>query len=383
MFHGGLLALAALVLGRSTVSFQFQSVTPLADGFGFAVTPSALGIMLGVYMAPGAVAAVASPILLQRLGWRVALQLGFAVMVVGQIALLLANSLHAAFAARLLAGVGGCVVYVLTVGFVAQLGDGGPLPRRMGAIASSWPIGNALALVVLGPLHMMPGVAGWIPLALVVVAAAAIATTCRAEGSGVPQQHSIALGVWWTALRRGFGIGICFALYNVAFILLTSFSPTFLVAQGYQAPVAASIASIPMWMFILSVPFGGVLAGWLPGRDRLLVTCGCLGSAAFLLLALASPHKVIWYVLAGLIGGLPTAPMWAGAGARGVGSGAQHLAYPALFLVFFLTLLICPPIVGTIVEKTHDPRLGLVACSALLALSAALFLLNARDAENK
>jgi len=373
----------ALVLGRATVSFQFQSVTPLADGFAFAVTPSALGVMLGLYMAPGAVAAVVSPILLRRLGWKTALHLGFAIMIAGQAALLLSTSLQTAFVARLLAGAGGCVVYVLTVGFVSQLADGGPLPRRMGAIAASWPIGNALALVVLGPLHMMPNLAGWIPLAFIVLAATAIATTCRVRHSGSPgpgatTQHATTLDAWWMVLRRGFGIAICFALYNVAFILLTSFSPTFLIAQGYGAPAAAGVASIPMWMFILSVPFGGVLAGWLPGHDRSMVICGCVGSAIFLMLALITPYQVIWYVLAGLIGGLPTAPMWAGVGARGKEGNAPHLAYPALFLVFFVTLLVCPPIVGTIVERTGDPQAGLVACSALLVLSAALFPPNAR-----
>lgn len=386
MTADGVLALFALALGRTTVSFQFQSVTPLADQLSFEVTQTALGVLLGLYMAPGVMAAVSAPFLLRRLGSAGALYLAFALMAVGQCGVVLAESLNVAYAARLVAGVGGCVVYVITVGFVAQLADAGPLSRRMGVIASSWPVGNALALVVLGALLARTAIKGWVPLLMVALATALIAFRFhvgRHEGPLLPRAtiEPATVRAWMHELGRGFGVASSFALYNVAFILLTSFSPRFLVGEGFNASAATSIASLPMWLFIGSVPFGGVLAGWIGKKDGVLVAAGCLGSALAILLALVTPNKAVWYVIAGLLGGLPTAPMWASAGGGKSNGRVHHLTYPALFLVFFTALLICPPVVGGIVDVTQDARFALVACIALLVLAALVFFAARRSSD--
>jgi len=241
---------------------------------------------------------------------------------------------------------------------------------------------GAVALL-LGSLVFPVAVNPWTPLGFVVLAGALIVLTCQSgeggEGSRRDRFESISVGAWLTAITSGFGIAISFALYNVAFILLTSFSPKFLTAEGTAGPTATAIARLPMWLFIFSVPFGGVLAGRLVGHERALVAIGCLGSAVALVLAIVTPHKVVWYVAAGLLGGLPTAPMWAGAGGRERDGKTRHLTYPALFLVFFASLLVCPPIVGAAVELTADPRIALLACAALLVLATLLFFMAKRS----
>ena len=383
MLRGGVLALVALALGRATVSFQFQSVTPLADKLDAAlhVSPTALGLLLGLYMAPGAAAAIAAPTLLSRLGSARSLYFAFGLMAVGQCGIVFADSLQSAYAARLVAGVGGCVVYVLTVGFIAQLEDAGPLSRRMGVAAASWPIGNAFALVLLGASLVPASVGRFVPLVTVTLAAVLITVTCRDldEGTRVSGSGELSFGAWVQAIREGFGVAISFALYNVAFILLTSFSTRFLVAEGVTVSAAATIASIPMWLFILSVPLGGLIAGRSGFRDRAQVVVGCVGSALCLILAMVTVEKTVWYVLAGFLGGLPTAPMWSSAG-RMKGNGTRsHLAYPALFFVFFCALLVFPPIVGAILDWTGDARSALAICSGLLGLAALSFCVTCRD----
>jgi FHS family glucose/mannose:H+ symporter-like MFS transporter len=378
VFRGGALALIALALGRATVSFQFQSITPTSGQLGFPVTPAALGVLLGAYMAPGAVVAVAAPALLRKLGWRALLGLSFFLMAAGQGGVLLSETAGLASVARLLAGIGGCIVYVVTVGFVADLHDAGPLARRMGIVASSWPSGNALALLLLGSQVLPHSVNVWVPVLFILLAGTAIGATVSEHGAKRRQpaddsSSSIGISAWWVAIRRVFGVALSFALYNVAFILLTSFSPDFLRSEGLSAGAAASIASLPMWLFVLSVPVGGMLAAQLDRRHGLIVAIGCLGSAAALVIAGFTPYKVPCYVVAGLLGGLPTAAMWASAGRVDHGGHRPALTYPALFLVFFVSLIVFPPFVGWLLELTRDLRLGLWVCAALLVLAFMTF----------
>jgi len=364
----------ALALGRATVSFQFQSVTPLADSLRFGVTPSTLGVLLGAYMAPGVVAAVAAPLLLSKLGWKRILCMAFSLMALGQIGIMLAGSSSTAVLSRLVAGAGGCVVYVVTVGFVAQLVDGGPIARRMGVIASSWPWGNALALVVLGVLPLSGAIRGWVPALAVVLAAALIFGTCHwrsGDGDDRKDVHRVTLRDWGHALWGGLGVAVSFGLYNVAFILLTSFSPELLSSRGFPASTSAAVASIPMWLFIASVPVGGIIAAKLPGRERVLVALGLIGSALALAGALGTSHVSAFYVMAGLLGGLPTAPMWASAAGRATRTG--HLAFPALFVVFFSMQLIFPPAVGVVVEHVGSFEAAIAACIVMLVLATAVF----------
>lgn len=372
------MTLVALALGRTTVSFQFQSITALAQQLKFEVTPSSLGVLLGIYMAPGIVAAVVTPSLIQKLGWRTALFVAFVLMALGQSAIAYVNSLEMAYGARFLAGTGGCVIYVLTVGLVAQLENSGPLQRRMGIIATSWPAGNALALVILGTLSMTSSLKVWIPLAFVILAGTLILWTSQtihiSRNGDISKLGSITLDTWWTAIRRGFGISFSFALYNLAFILLTSFSPALLSAKGLTASGATTVSSLPMWLFILSVPLGGFLAGRFYRYERTFIALGCFGSALMLCFVMVTQYVTIWYIMAGLLGGLPTAPMWARAGGREDDGHIKHLAYPALFFVFFASLIIFPPLVGFGVEKIGSPEFALVACSIMLIVACIVFL---------
>lgn len=380
--RAGLIALAALVIGRVSVSFQFQSVTPLlpALNHAFPVTPTGFGVLLGLYMSPGVAMAVAAPLLMRRLGRAATLYLAFALMAFGQCGLLLAPSVEYAYAARLLAGVGGCIVYISTVDLAAQLESAGPLALRMGAIAASWPFGNAMALVSLGALAS-PGnyvVAGLVPVAGVLVAAALIGPMLG-SGHDAPRKETVrradaaSVADWRRSLLHGFPVAASFALYNVGFILLTSFSPQLLAAQGYSQAAATAVSSLPMWLFIVSVPSGGLLAGRSPAGDRCLVALGCLGGALCILFSQAVADKAIWYVLAGILGGLPTAPMLAEAGRREPSAAGTTVAYPALFLVFFLTLLILPPVVGALIDWTGNIRVSAGFCVVILIAAFLLF----------
>lgn len=384
----GLTALAALVVTRATVSFEFQSVTALLPVLerSFALTPSQFGIMLGIYMAPGVATTILTPYLVNRIGRASLLYASLGLMAVGQVALLQASSVEWAYASRFLAGFGGCTIYGAAIALVADLKNSGSIAFRMGMIAASWPFGNALALLLLGSLASPTGLlvgqapvfgvvlsAVLIPIALRTMSAdGAVSKECfgRAPASGT----GLGLRDWGIALGGVLQVSLCFALYNVGFIVLTSFSPSVLEALGLTRSSASAVASVPMWVFILSVPLGGVIAARLGRKDSALMVFGCLGAAACFVLIPLVEERWTLFVIAGLVGGLPTAPILARVSETTRNVAAKELSYAAFFFVFFVTLLAVPPLIGRMIELTASPFAAVYLAAAMLALSVILYL---------
>src|SRR5690606_29928477 len=104
------------------VAFQFQSITLLVDSLRATanVGPASFGGLLGIYMAPGAVVAIALPLLVTTLGARTTMTGALLLMAIGQLGLNLTLSLEVAYLWRLVAGAGGCVVYILAIDLAAQ-----------------------------------------------------------------------------------------------------------------------------------------------------------------------------------------------------------------------------------------------------------------------
>lgn len=379
---GALVALTALVLARTTVSFQFQSITLYLPALRerFPVELHDFGLLLGVYMAPGVPVALALPGLVRKIGQRGTLYLALAFMVAGQVGVLLAPSVGTAVAARLLAGVGGCIAYICTVSMVAGLRGAGGLAPRMGLIASSWPLGNALALLVLGALAVSRGSepAGVLPLAAVLAAAALfLAGTGFGRGGAATGAVSrgAGLGAWWAGLARTWTVGACFAFYNTGFVLLTSFSPHLLTSQGYSAAAAATVASLPMWVFVLSVPLGGLLAGRSGKRTAWLVSVGLVGAGLCMVASQFAVWKEPWYVLAGVLGGLPAGPVLARAGERHGQAGGEDSAYAVVFLVFFVSLMLFPPLVASVAQRLGRMDAVVWICAMMQLVALVLFCL--------
>jgi MFS family permease len=392
--RNALLVLAALTLARTCVALQFQSVTPTFaylqgmlpfDTAGF-------GLLLGLYMAPGALMSVASPLLARSFGNTASLAAALACMAIGQAGMIMAPAIGIAYLARVFAGVGGCLIYVLTIDLAAQLCDAGRRPGRMAAIAASWPFGNAVSLALLGGLagSGRPLAAALAPAVLALLALVplwwalkgagakpiAVVDAGTADGPGAKADWlACALRGWGSGIKSAFMPGMAFALYNVSFILFISFTPAMLIAQGYTPAAAANVAGLPMWVFICSVPCGGVLAGRWADKGIWLVALGCLGGSLCLVCSQLAPYTAVWYVAAGFLGGLPTGPMLAGTGRTG-----HKLFYPILFFIFFCTLLLFPPLVGLAVDLTGNTRSPILFCVTMLLAAFCFFSFAARAA---
>jgi hypothetical protein len=379
--------LAILTMSRTAVAFQFQSITPLFSRLhdALAFNETGFGMLLGCYMAPGALVAIASPSFVRNYGALRTVCCALIVMGASQIGLMLSVKPELAYLMRMLGGAGGCVVYIVTVDMVAGLKTAAKMSSRMGIVASSWPLGNALSLVLIGGLvsASMIETAAYVPAVFAILMAllvasmsprpksvqAILATSDNATRiSSEKLLKEISLNEWKKAFASTLIPGVTFALYNVSFVVFSSFTPALLQTQGYTLAAASSIGSLPMWIFVVSVPAGGILAGRSRLGDKYLVGLGCLGGGACMALSYFFEDKVLWYTLSGLLGGLPTGAMLAGAARN-----RQALFFPALFCIFFIFLLVFPPVLGALISFTGQMHSILVCCIALLVTAFLLF----------
>jgi Major Facilitator Superfamily len=366
---------AGMLIARTSVSLQYQGITILGVSLGGndVLAAGDIGVLLALYTAFGLAASIASPLIVQRFGISIPVRLALLMMAIGQFAMLKPASYTWLVACRALAGVGGSLIYVITLEGVAGISNLGSLAIRMGLIAATWPLGNALSLVI---MPLLGGVAGLpvamsLPIWTVAIAMLLLAWSTRESpppvNGATPPAQAIGpfLRSWGNTMGRTWPVGLSFALYNSAFVLFTSFSVQLFLEQGYSVSSAEQLASIPMWMFLISVPAGGLLSAFLRTHDRALIVAGCLAAVSCFVLTWMEPKGGTWVVLAGLAGGVPTAPMLALAANRA--QSVPGLTYGTMFAVFFALMLVLPPLVGRLISASGTTGL-LVAILVQLIL---------------
>lgn len=143
--------LVLLFLVRTTMAFQFQAVGALSPVYqdAFAVGIAEIGLLIGLYLSPGLFLAVPGGALGQRFGDKRVVSGGLALMAVGGALMALSDLWGAQLAGRLLAGIGGVLLNVLMTKMVADWFSGREISFSLAIFVNSWPVGIALALIVL------------------------------------------------------------------------------------------------------------------------------------------------------------------------------------------------------------------------------------------
>jgi MFS family permease len=333
------------------MGFQYQSVAAVAPlimsdlGVGLAD----IGLLFGLYLAPGIVLAMPGGAIGRRFGDKPVVLAGLAMMVAGGALTAVFPAWPAQIAGRLLAGTGGVLLNVLMSKMVTDWFAGREIATAMAVFVNSWPAGIALALIVLPPIGAAEGVsvAHFVATALIacgLVLLAAFyaplpATTQKLEGAGRPGQRVLAAVLVAGAL---------WGFYNIGFAMVFAFGPAMLVERGWSVAAAGSAVSIVLWLAIVSVPLGGFMA------DRLrlyapVIAAGCCASALLLLAASRDGSTVAIFAGLGLVSGLPAGAIMSlptqvlGPAARAVGMG--------LFFTVFYTAMVVGPALGGLVAS--------------------------------
>ncbi len=380
--------LAVLFTARTVMALQFQSLPALGPvlvqelGIDYAV----FGTLVGLFMLPGVIAALPGGVLGQRFGDKRVALVGLGLMALGGVLVAFGPSVAMTASGRVLSGVGAVLLNILLAKMVTDWFADREIVLAMALFVSSWPVGIGLALLVLPGLATITStsVALGSTAVLSVAALILVAAIYHPPPGWVPAPATFRVelsGHEWALSALS---GMVWGLYNVAFILVLVFGPSFLTSQGMPITAAGATASIVTWTILLSLPLGGYFAQRLNSPDAVMGGCFvALALAAALLASGVSP--VLVCAVFGVLAGPPAGLIMALPGSalrpknRAAGMGVYYSCYYAAMAGLV-------PVAGAVRDATQSPQAPIYFAAALMvaaALSLAAFRFVQRTASTR
>jgi MFS family permease len=364
--------LLVIFFTRTSLGFQFQSIAALTPFLvsAFDLSWAQVGLLMGLFMLPGVVFALPGGLLGQRFGSLRVVLAGLGLLIVGGMLVSYAGGMASAALGRTLAGIGGVLINIMLARMVADWFRGRELQTAMGLMLAAWPFGMALALMMLAPLAL---IASWRVAEYATVVAAGLALGIMAlvyqdppggqGGEAARPRLNVPARVWALAVSAGIG----YALLNASIIVVASFAPSFLMSRGASVSEAGLITGAALWISIVSVPVGGLVADRLK-QPRLLVVAGCLAAAISMVCIARAPVPTLWMMVTAILLGLPPSIIMALL-PRAV--GAEHLATALgiFYGLFYLGMTVSQSLAGLLRDLTGDPGMPLLFAAALMVLT--------------
>jgi len=368
--------LAVLFVARSAIAFQFQSVAAVMPQMSQTLGASLadIGLLIGLYFAPGAVLALPGGALGRRYGDKATVLAGLLLMLAGELLTAASPSWSVQIAGRLTAGIGGVLLNVLLTKMVADWFSGREIATAMAIFINSWPAGIAISLMLLPAIAATFGlhavnlaVAG-----LILIGLCLIALVYRAPDASVAlegERGKLSAG----AICAVIAAGAVWCLYNIGFAMIFSFGPSMLVERGWSSAAAGSTVSIVLWLTVLSVPFGGFLADRTRRGEAILAT-GCIAFAVLTFLLSHSGTVLPVVVALGILCGLPAGAIMS-LPARVLEQKTRPIGMGLFFTIFYAGMLAGPAIGGKLSTSVGSASAALdFGAAALLACPVVLWL---------
>jgi MFS family permease len=366
--------LAVLFVVRLTMAFQFQSVAAVAPLLGreFGVGLADIGILIGLYFAPGIALALPGGAIGRRLGDKTTVLAALLLMLAGGLAMALSGSWTVQIAGRLVAGAGGVLLNVQMTKMVADWFAGKEIATAMAIFVNSWPAGVALSLLTLPLIGTADGV-GAVYLAVAALIALGFVLFAAAYQ---PPANSVTAAATSVRLDRSAVIavvtaGLIWGLYNVGFAMIFSFGPSMLVERGWSIAAAGSTISIVLWLAVVSVPLGGVFADR-SGRPEFVLIAGCIVFAMLMVALPRSSAVVVTVVALGLVSGQPAGPILS-LPARVLQPGTRAIGMGLFYTLYYAAMMLGPAIGGACAKWAGSAAAAfdfgaavIVACPLLL-----------------
>jgi MFS family permease len=130
---------------------------------------------------------------------------------------------------------------------------------------------------------------------------------------------------------------------------------------------AGLVTGVALWISIVSVPVGGLVADRV-NRPKPLIVGGCLVAAAGMIAIAWAPMPAVWMVVTGILLGLPPSIMMALL-PRAV--PARHLATAlgVFYGLFYLGMAVSQTVAGLLRDLSGDPAMPLLFAAALMVLT--------------
>lgn len=348
--------LAVIVLARTALAFQFQSVIGVSASLtaDLGIGLAELGVLVGAYMLPGIIVAIPGGALGTRFGVKRVAVVGLALMAAGGAITALSGDIVLATTGRVIAGIGGVTVNVLLAGMVADWFSEDRLVTAMAILVASWPAGIGIALVI-GPF-IGGGDDGWRAMMWLtaygsLATGVLLAAVYRSPGKP-PVQSEITPRA--TLTREDFWLatwsGQVWGLFNVGYILMVSFMPALMLADGVSPVTAGFVTSLATWILILSIPLGGLFIERSGRGTAVMVICFAVMGLAMAAPSLL-PAALASVILVGLFAGPPAGAIMA-LPAQALRPETRATGMGIYFTWYYVGMAVLPPLAGWIGDAT-------------------------------
>ncbi len=363
--------LAVLFFARTAMAFQFQSIAALSPFImdSLAIDLTDIGLLIGLYMGPGIIVAVAGGAVATWFGDKRTVIASLVLMVVGALIVAYAATLGWAIAGRIVSGAGGVVINVLMTKMVIDWFVGRGVSTALAIFISSWPVGIALSLLILPALAASGGLrTAWMALTVGTAFALLIfAAIYRVPDGARPGNARIRITTLpWKPLIFA---ALVWGLYNTAFAMIFGFGPLVLGQRGMSIAAASSAISYYILAATISIPIGGWLADRTGRASRVIFTSLAGGMLVFpAVLYLPDSLVVAALVLGGLLAGLAPGPVVAMPGAI-LAPEARAFGTGIFYSIYYLQMMAAPALAGALAERMGDVRVAFVLGAAMMLMA--------------
>jgi predicted MFS family arabinose efflux permease len=363
--------LFASFLAFVAYAFGFQVVPPLMTAIvqEFGVSNAEAGLLMSFVLLPGIILSIPVSIAMERYGARVTGGVALVCVVISSLLTATANSFMALLIARLILGIGGSLILIVTPAIVPQWFNREELGRAMGIFTVSMPIATIVAFPTAGTLAVTYGwrSAFYVSLAIGVVATVIYVLIVRdgpmaTRGGGFSGLSAFKNVEVWK-------VGIIWLFFNGAILSFNTWAPTLLTTYKGFTPVEASFyASLLSWISLFAVPIYGMLSDRIGKRKVFIV----VGAALLCLTEVAAAYSSGIILIAGIVAiGLVSAMM-----PGNIQTLPSEILGPSKAGVGFAVLGICgnigiaatQPLAGVILDSTGSYSLSILSMALFAAL---------------
>lgn len=346
--------LVLLFVARIGMGFQFQTLASVGDNLvvAFGLDYAGVGLLIGVFMAPGLVLAMPAGFSGRYVSDRVLAGLGLCALALGGIVSAAAMDSWTVGLGRVVSGAGFLFSTLYFTKMAADWFVGHEIATAMSILVMSWPFGIAMGQV--GHAWLAEAYGWRVPFqvasAYCILAALAVLVFYRPP-PGLPNATpGAAARLTAYEWRLVILAAIAWATFNGGYVVYLAFGPKVLEAMGQSAIGAAGIISVGSWVMILSGALCGQIADRFGRRDLILAVC--MAGAVIALVLLNIPQAgLAASLLFGLVGMAPAGVIMALTG-EAMRPEQRAFGMGVFFTVFYAIMLVTPPIAGAIFDAT-------------------------------
>ena len=381
--------LAALALARIGFGYQFQTVAALGPDIvpRFHLAYAAFGWLIGAYMLPGAFVALPLGLLGRRLGDRVVLGGGLALMVAGSLVSAAGGGPFGIGVGRAVAGIGAVAMIVLMNKVLADWFAGTRFLLAISVTVAAYPIGVGLTQLVLPPVAAAYGwQAGFLTDAILLAAPlllflAAWRPAPAAAETAPPARAARALHLPVAREAQLLAIaGTIWTAYTAGFSGYISYVPTTLTLRGDSLALIGLVMTIATWGNVPATLAGSGLAARFGAWRVFLV--GTLALVVGMAGTVVLDWPVLWSVVIGILGSIHPGIIMT-VGTLSVRAQDRAAGMGIFYTVYYAGGTIGPALCGLAADAYGGPAGGVLAGSAISALAIPLYLLHRRLASHE